>query len=137
MGTLATIDDYYAFRGEPVPTLSEAEETLLTAKLTRASNRVRYALRLASYTRAADGLPASSSQRQALRDAVSAEYDAISASGDDLTGAAPVYDDVQALGVRFTRRGGAAAGWSPLVSLSPEARLILVEAGFFSTAVEH
>lgn len=139
MGTLATIDEYYGFIGEPVPTLTAEEETRMLAKLERASDRVRAALRLSDYTRDTDGLPAETGQRTALTRAVAAEYAAILAAGADLTGVAPTYDQISAIGVQFSRRSsGSAPAWNPATSrLSPEAAIILTEAGFFTTAVWH
>lgn len=137
MGALATIDDYYAFKGVATPDLDEAAVLKMNADLFRASDRVRGAIRLANYRRADDGLPYVPDQREALTRAVAAEYDAVAAAGGDYTGAEPVFDDVAAIGVQFRRATGSARAWTALEALSPEAANILLAAGFYSTAVRH
>lgn len=139
-GQLATIEDLYAFQGKVAPTITTEATNELNAALARASTRIKRAMRTAQYVRAADGLPASDAQRTAITEAVCAEYLAILAAGGDLTGAEPLYDAVAALGVSFSRRTAGTAArqtWTPADGTSPEAAEILIEAGFFTTAVRH
>lgn len=140
MGSLATIDDYYAFKGLAVPTMDAAAELKMNADLERATDGVRPALRLMSVPVADDGLPAAGKHRTAVVRAVCAQYDAVlAATGDDgdFSGAAPIYDNVSAIGVQFSRRSGGSgtAAWSPLNGVAPEAIQILQGAGVFSTYV--
>lgn len=140
MGALATVEDYYAYLHReypPTPALSAEQIADIERGLESATDDVRNALRLARYVRAADGLPLVTAQRDAIPRAVAAQYAAIVAAGGDLTGAEPLYDDVQALGVRFARRQTAAATWTRAQGLCHEARQILRNEGFFSTAVDH
>lgn len=137
-GTLAAIDDLYAFQGKVTPTMTTEAANELTAALARASTRIKRAMRTASYIRAADGLPENPAQRTAIVEAVCAEHLAIVASGGDITGGEPVWDDVSALGVRFAQRTtDAHTTWRPADGISPEAADILLEAGFYTTRVDH
>lgn len=136
-GTLATVEDLYAFQGKAVPSLTTEATNELLAALARATTRIKRVMRTATYARASDGLPVSDAQRTAITEAVCAEHLAIVASGGDLTGAEPLWDDVQALGVRFAQRTTGTHTWRPTDGISPEAADILLEAGFFTTAVQH
>ena len=136
-GTLAAIDDLYAFQGKAVPTMTTEATNELNAALARASTRIKRVMRTAQYVRASDGLPVSDAQRTAIVEAVCAEHLAIVASGGDITTAEPLWDDVQALGVRFAQRTTGTHTWRPADGISPEAADILIEAGFYTTTVQH
>lgn len=142
MGSWATVGDYYAWKGEVEPELDAAARLKLEAGLERATDRIRPVMRLASYPRDVDGLPASNNQRTALRRAVAAEYEAVEVgSGGDFTGVAPEWDSVGAIGVQFSRRTkpAAAANTGIFADISPEAARILRGAtpSFWSTNVSH
>jgi hypothetical protein len=143
MPTLATIEDYYVFLAQtypPTPALTAEQIAAIESGLSRATPAVVRALRTATYARDTDGLPLVTAQRDAIAQAVSAQYAAVLASGQDPSGAAPVYDSVSALGVSFSQRSGNTAqnrSWGVLDGIAPEARDILINAQFFSTAVQH
>lgn len=143
MGSFATIEDYYTFRGLVYPPtsgpLTEAEILAADAALARATDAVRGYLRLARFPRRTDGLPQSETQRDALIRATCAQLEWFEEHGNDFTGAGSQWDSVSLLEVSFSRRAGSSGATTSAGGSrqAPEAQLILRNAGFFSTRVNH
>lgn len=139
MATLATVEDWYEFKGlGEVP--DDLDRAPLEAGLARATFRVKRRLRFARYAKGGDGLPVEASKREAITAAVCATYDWMRDNGDGgstLSGAQG-WDSVSLIGVSFSkhgRSGGASVQSVDAGMFSPEADVILTGAGFFPQGV--
>ena len=140
MPQFAAIEDYYDFRGLPVPTLDADETMAMNAQLKRASDRVLVKLRLARYTLATDGLPENVLQREALVRATCAMLDWLRASGLATAGGDASADDwstIELIGVKFSKSSTAYNAKADADQYEEEADQILAGAAFFSGRVAH
>lgn len=108
---LATIEQYFEFRGEVMPPeLSEAEALELNALLKRASNRIRSLLRRARLTWGSDGFPKNGSVAQSIAEATVAQASFLRETNNvDGAAGAKGYDSVSMDGVAYAKRGSTVA----------------------------
>lgn len=121
----------YATEADLVPTYLATAPTQVELKLERASRTVDQALLTAVYDVDEDGLPTDPDVQEALRTATCEQVTAWEALGEDGTGAASSWDDVQIGSVRLARRSqtGAGGSGSAATRLAPQAWAALQQAG--------
>lgn len=134
---LATIADFYAFRGEVMPEdMSDADVLELDALLMRASDRVRRILRTARLTWGSDGLPKNGTVRQTIARATAAQASFFRGTGNvDGSGGASGYDNVSMDGVSYSKsaRAVGTASNSRDNRIAPEVGEILGSLPIWST----
>lgn len=106
---LATIEQFYEYRGELLPELDAAQVAALNALLKQASDRIRYVTRGAVYARRTDGMAKNGTVRDELARATAAQASFWRGTGDqDGSGAVSGFDAVSMDGVSYSTRGSVA-----------------------------